>query len=213
MTSSPGQATIAQKRKITATVEAIDVAKREITLKGPKGKVVPLSVSPDVRNLEQVKVGDQLVVDLRRGPVAHAQEGRQGDAPPATPRPTPCARPTGAKPGGAVAEQIKVTADVIAVDQKTHMVTLRGPKQEVDLHVADPGAAEADQGRRPDRSRVHAGARHHRGAGEEVAPAGGPPAGPFRSRSTGSRASRAMPCRTRISLQSGQIDSAPCTWQ
>ena len=27
---------------------------------------------------------------------------------------------------------------MIAIDQKTHMVTLRGPKQEVDLYVADP---------------------------------------------------------------------------
>ena len=61
MTSSPGKATIAQKRKIVATVEAIDVAKREVTLKGPKGKVVPLTVAPDVRNLEQVKVGDRVV--------------------------------------------------------------------------------------------------------------------------------------------------------
>ena len=42
MASSPGKASIAQKRKIVATVEAIDVAKREVTLKGPKGKVVPL---------------------------------------------------------------------------------------------------------------------------------------------------------------------------
>src|SRR5436190_1550303 len=40
--------------------------------------------------------------------------------------------------GGAVAEHVKVTADVTAVDQKTHMVTLKGPKQEVDLYVADP---------------------------------------------------------------------------
>ena len=44
----------------------------------------------------------------------------------------------GAKPGGVVAEQIKVTADVIAVDTKTHMVTLKGPNQTVDLYVDDP---------------------------------------------------------------------------
>ena len=138
MTSSPGQASIAQKRKIVATVEAIDVAKREVTLKGPKGKVVPLSV---VAGRAQPRAGQgrrPARGDLCRGPVAHAQEGRQGDSRPGTPRPTPSRSAAGAKPGGAVAEHIKVTADVIAVDQKTHMVTLRGPKQEVDLYVADP---------------------------------------------------------------------------
>ena len=137
MTSSPGQATIAQKRRITATVEAIDVAKREVTLKGPKGKVVPLSVSPDVRNLEQVKVGDQVAVTYIEALSLTLM--KEGKALRATTTKTDGVRaPEGAKPGGAVAEHVKVTADVIAVDQKTHMVTLKGPKQEVDLYVADP---------------------------------------------------------------------------
>jgi len=137
VTSSPGQASIAQKRRLVATVEAIDAAKREITLKGPKGKVVPLSVSPDVRNLEQVKVGDQVVVTYVEALSLTLM--KDGKALRATTSKTDGVRaPEGAKPGGAVAEHVKVTADVIAVDQKTHMVTLKGPKQEVDLYVADP---------------------------------------------------------------------------
>jgi len=137
MTSSPGQATIAQKRKITATVEAVDAAKREITLKGPKGKVVPLSVSPEVRNLEQVKVGDQLVVTYVEAlSLTLKKDGKE--IPARNTKSDAVRSAEGAKPGGAVAEHTKVTADVIAVDQKTHMVTLRGPKQEVDLYVADP---------------------------------------------------------------------------
>ena len=137
MTSSPGQATIAQKRRITATVEAIDVAKREVTLKGPKGKVVPLSVSPDVRNLEQVKVGDQVVVTYVEAlSLTLKKEGKE--IPARNTKSDAVRSAEGAKPGGAVAEHTVVTADVIAIDQKTHMVTLRGPKQEVDLYVADP---------------------------------------------------------------------------
>ena len=38
-----------------------------------------------------------------------------------------------------VAQQVEVTADVIAVNTKTKMVTLKGPKQTVDLKVQDPG--------------------------------------------------------------------------
>jgi Cu/Ag efflux protein CusF len=137
MTSSPGQATIAQKRSIVATVEAIDVAKREVTLKGPKGKVVPLSVSPEVRNLEQVKVGDSLKVTYVEAlSLTLKKDGKELRA--MNTKSDSVRAPEGAKPGGAVAEQVKVTADVIAVDRKTQMVTLRGPKQEVDLYVSDP---------------------------------------------------------------------------
>ena len=59
---APGKATMARTQKIVATVEAIDQAKREVTLKGPTGKVVTLKAGPDVRNLAQVKVGDSVVV-------------------------------------------------------------------------------------------------------------------------------------------------------
>ena len=137
VTSTPGQATIAQKRSIVATVEAVDAAKREITLKGPKGKVVPLSVSPEVRNLEQVKVGDSLKVTYVEAlSLTLKKNGKELRS--ANTKTDSVRAPEGAKPGGAVAEHVKVTADVIAVNRKTHMVTLRGPKQEVDLYVGDP---------------------------------------------------------------------------
>ena len=137
VTSSPGQASIAQKRKIVATVEAVDAAKREITLKGPKGRVVPLSVAPDVRNLEQVKVGDQHVVtNVEALSLTLKKNGKELRA--ATSKTDGVRAAEGAKPGGAVAEHVKVVADVTAVNRKTHMVTLKGPKQEVDLYVGDP---------------------------------------------------------------------------
>jgi hypothetical protein len=137
VSSSPGQASIAQKHRIVATVEAIDAAKREITLKGPKGKVVPLSVAPDVRNLEQVKVGDQLVVTYVEAlSLTLKKDGKELVS--RTSKNDGVRAAEGAKPGGAVAEHVKVIADVTAVNRKTSMVTLKGPRQEVDLYVGDP---------------------------------------------------------------------------
>ena len=135
--STPGKAAIAQERTIVATVEAVDAAKREVTLKGPKGKVVPLTVGPDVRNLEQVKVGDRVTV--RYLEALSLTLKKDGKALPSSMKSSDAQRAkTGERPGGAVAEQVQVTADVTAVNAKTGMVTLRGPQQEVDLHVADP---------------------------------------------------------------------------
>ena len=135
--SSPGKATIAQAHTIVATVEAVDAAQRQVTLKGPKGKVVPLTVGPDVRNLEQVKVGDR--VSVRYLEALTLTLKKDGKALPSSTKASDAARAkAGERPGGAVAEQVTVTADVTAVDAKTGIVTLKGPKQVVDLHVADP---------------------------------------------------------------------------
>jgi hypothetical protein len=134
--TSPGKATIAEQAKITATVEAIDVQQRRVILRGPKGKAIALTVGPDVRNLDQVKVGDRVVVRYvqaltltlqKNGTNLRGRTETEGAA----------RSPAGDLPGGAVGQQVEVIADVIAVNAKTHMVTLRGPQQQVDLKVRD----------------------------------------------------------------------------
>ncbi|HET7525097.1 MAG TPA: hypothetical protein VFK10_04070 [Burkholderiaceae bacterium] len=136
--SAPGKATIAQAVKLTATVEAIDVAKREITLKGPRGNVVAMSVDPEVRNLDKVKVGDQVVVRyLESLSLTLKKDGKELRG--ATESTDGARAPAGARPGAVAARQVEVTADVIAVDPKTQTVTLKGPQRTVDLKVPDPG--------------------------------------------------------------------------
>jgi Cu/Ag efflux protein CusF len=135
--TAPGKGTIAHTTRVTATVEAIDVQKREVTLKGPKGNLFPLTVGPDVRNLEQVKVGDKVVVrylealslTLMKGGKELRSSSDAYDG---------ARAPAGDRPGGIVAEKVEVTADVIAKDPHSHTVTLRGPKQTVEMRVRDP---------------------------------------------------------------------------
>jgi hypothetical protein len=134
--SAPGRAAVARMATVTATVEAVDAANRKVTLKGPRGKVFEMAVDPEVRNLEQVKVGDQVVVRYFQAlSLALMKDGKElrgsttaGDA---------VRTPAGARPGAAVSQQVEVTADVIAVNSKTQTVTLRGPKQVVDLKIPD----------------------------------------------------------------------------
>jgi hypothetical protein len=135
--SAPGKATVARTVKLVATVESIDVAKREISLKGPRGNVVAFEVDPAVRNLEQVKVGDQVAVrylealslTLKKDGKELRSSAESGDA---------ARAPAGERPGAVAARQVEVTADVIAVNAKTQTLTLKGPKQTVNLHVPDP---------------------------------------------------------------------------
>jgi len=57
MKSSPGKVTVADAVRVTATVDAIDKAKRLITLKGPEGNLFVVQAGPEVKNFDQIKVG------------------------------------------------------------------------------------------------------------------------------------------------------------
>jgi hypothetical protein len=48
--------------QISATVQAIDYASREVALKGPKGRIVALKVSDDVQGFADVNIGDRITV-------------------------------------------------------------------------------------------------------------------------------------------------------
>ena len=135
--SAPGTGTITSAVKISARVEAIDKAQRQLTLKGPDGNVQTVTAGPDVRNFDQIKVGDMVVVRyLESLTLTLKKDGKEivsrtdtADAARSQP---------GEKPGGVVGRQVEVTADVIAVNAKTQTLTLKGPKQTVELKVPDP---------------------------------------------------------------------------
>jgi Cu/Ag efflux protein CusF len=135
--SSPGKATAARVRTVSATVTEVDAAKGYVTLKGPKGNELPLKVGPEVRNLDQVKVGDKVTVKYLESLSLTLMKG--GKALRGSEESAAGARtPAGSLPGGAVAAQLEVTADVIGVDAKNQIVTLKGPKQTVEMRVQDP---------------------------------------------------------------------------
>jgi len=135
--TSPGQATAVQVKETVATVESVDVKSRQVMIRDATGREHALVAGPDVRNLEQVKKGDRVTVQYAESLSLKLVKGGK-ELPNRTEMSDGARAPAGAKPGGIVAEQIKVTADVIAVDTNTRTVTLRGPKQTVDLAVNDP---------------------------------------------------------------------------
>jgi hypothetical protein len=135
--TAPGKGAIATVMSMSASVEAIDAANRTLTLKGPKGNVRTLAVGPQVKNFDQIKVGDFVVVryfealtlELKKGgKELRARSERQGAV---------SAQP-GEQPAAGAARQVTVVADVVAVNTKTRTVTLRGPKQTVNLRLRDP---------------------------------------------------------------------------
>jgi hypothetical protein len=136
--SAPGTATVAASVTVQASVEAIDKATRQVTLKGPKGNLNTITAGPDVRNFDQVKVGDMVTVKYVEAlTLTLKKDGKELRN--MTETPAAARAPAGERPGGVVAKQTEVTANVIATDDKTQTVTLRGPNRTVELKVPDAG--------------------------------------------------------------------------
>ena len=125
---------------VTATVVAVDVAKRLIELRGPEGRTETFEVSDEVRNLPQVKVGDNLVV--RYYASINAEIRPKGAPAPDVGESVGAARaPAGAKPGVAIGSVVSQTVVIQSVDNKTHTVMFSGPDGLVrNVQVQDPDA-------------------------------------------------------------------------
>lgn len=137
--TAPGRVAGAATTEVTAKVIAVDPAQRTVTLQGASGKTRTIAVGDQVRNFDQIKVGDTVHAKYTQALALELKKGASGMAAPTeeqaiTPAPAP-----GAKPGGTVARKVTATVEVVAVDSARQMVTLRGPAgNEVDVDVQDP---------------------------------------------------------------------------
>ena len=134
--TAPGEGVAERVAQVTASVEAVDSAKRTVALKGPAGNIVTLPVGPEVQSFDQIRVGDLVVVrylealtlELEKSGSALRERTERG----VTARALP-----GERPIAIGSREVHVVADVIAVDPLTQTVRLRGPTRVVDLRVQD----------------------------------------------------------------------------
>jgi hypothetical protein len=130
---------------ITAQVQAVDLAKRVVTLKGPEGDVFDVKVGDEVRNLPQVKPGDTVVAKYFEAVAIEVKKGglgiRSAESQTAVSRAEP-----GQRPAGAVATTTTIVANVVKVDNAKQFVTVRGPSgKSVKVKVKDPAVLQQIQ--------------------------------------------------------------------
>jgi len=135
--STPGKAAAVTVVEITAAVTALDKVNRVVTLKGPKGNEVDVVAGDQVRNFEQIKVGDQVNVQYQESLTLELKKTK--GKPDAKAEVAGVRSQPGARPAGAVGRQVTVLADVVKVDQANSFISLKGPKgRVVDLKVNNP---------------------------------------------------------------------------
>jgi Cu/Ag efflux protein CusF len=124
----------------TASVEAIDLANREVTLKGPLGNTVTFTVDKRVKRLNEVKVGDLVRADYY---VSFAAEVRkptpEEEKNPIMVQEAAGKAPPGTSPAAGGLRRFKVVTTIEGLDRPTQTVTVKGPMgRYLTARVADP---------------------------------------------------------------------------
>jgi hypothetical protein len=144
VTTAPGKVGVSQTVKMTATVVSIDLGSRDLLLIDSQGKMHKVNVGDQVRNLDQVKVGDKVTAEYTEAISLQLKKRGSADAPPATVQGAMMRAPKGMKPGGAIGRKVTAFATVQAINAKTQFVTLRGPLgNDYDVQVSDPAQLKA----------------------------------------------------------------------
>jgi len=126
--------------KVVLAVEGVDTEKRQITLRGPAGRVGTFPVTPEVRRLSEIHACDTILAEYQ---VAAEAEFR---APTAEEEKAPLVlaemidrRPANLPPGGTLARSVRAVTTIEAVNVTAATVTLRGPLDGLVLvKVEDP---------------------------------------------------------------------------
>ncbi len=113
-----------------AKVKAVDLKTRHVTLQRADGSVVKFAVGDDVRNLPQVKVGDEVNVTYYESLAYEVHKSGQV-MPGAAVTESAARAPLGEKPAGVVGRATTVTATIAAIDKATPSVTLKAPNGEL----------------------------------------------------------------------------------
>lgn len=137
VTTAPGKANLVEAVSAQATVTAIDIASRKVSLKNAAGESFDIVAGEQVTNLANLKVGDvvalrylqMLDLELLKGTAGVRKRIVEVAADKAE---------AGEKPGAGIGKKVTLYGDVIAVDKGQQTITVKGVDHTLVLKVHNP---------------------------------------------------------------------------
>ena len=125
---------------VTASVEAIDHATREVTLKGPLGNSVTFTADQRVKRLNEIKVGDLVRADYYVSIAAELRKPtEEEEKTPFVMLDAAGTAPPGTSPAAGGLRRFKVVTTIEGLDRPTKTITVKGPRGNyLTTRVADP---------------------------------------------------------------------------
>jgi hypothetical protein len=138
ISSKPGKFAAMGTVELSAQVISINKATRTLTLKGERGNVVEIVAGDEVRNFDQIKVGDAVVARYLEALTLELKKTKVAAGEPTVSEELGRAKP-GERPAVAGRRTVTAIADVVAVDPAASTISLKGPQGNiVVLDVQNP---------------------------------------------------------------------------
>ncbi len=113
-----------EMRTETGTIEAIEASSRTLTLKKADGTFVTTVAGPDIKRLEELKLGDTVNVRYYENVIVRVKRPGEPDVVSSAKGTTGSEQ---ALPGGTRAKQVTVSATITAIDPAAPSITFTGP--------------------------------------------------------------------------------------
>lgn len=121
---TPAKVFVGEMVEVSGTVESIDKVSRQVTLKGPEGKMVTVEVSKDAKRFDEVKVGDKVSLRYNDAVVIRL---KKPDEPSVDEVKKETVMGQGEHPGGYAVLERTMTTTIDALDPSVPSVTFVGP--------------------------------------------------------------------------------------
>ena len=126
VTAGGGKATASQVVQATAKIVAIDAKTRTVTLENEQGEKTDVVCGDDVRNFDQLRVGDEVTFQYYESLTLKLEKA--AGEPALAEKTSELRSEPGELPGGVKTRETTITAKVTAVDTAKNTVTIVGPK-------------------------------------------------------------------------------------
>ncbi|MGR1199436.1 hypothetical protein [Aeromonas hydrophila] len=137
VTTAPGKANLVEAVSAQATVTAIDMASRKVSLKNAAGEAFDIVAGEQVTNLANLKVGDVVALRYLQMLDLELLEGTAGVRKRIVEVAAGKAE-AGEKPGAGIGKKVTLYGDVIAVDKGQQTITVKGVDHTLVLKVHNP---------------------------------------------------------------------------
>ena len=136
--AAPGVLKVAEGVQVQGKFKSVDQKTRQVIIVGPNGNEFKTTLGNEVKNFNQIKVGDIVtlthveifVADIKKPSKVEIRERVETEK--------AVTAKLGDKPAAAIERQVAIVADVTAVDEKKGTLTVRGATRTLDIKVKDP---------------------------------------------------------------------------
>lgn len=132
--AGPGMLKALEGVQFQGKFKSVDPKTRKVVIVGPEGRELEAILGDEVKNFDKIKVGDIVTLSILKVIVSDVKVISNGIKERAETL-TYSRAQAGDKPAGIIEHQVKLVADVTAIDANKNIVTLKGPTKTVQVAV------------------------------------------------------------------------------